>query len=259
MIILIIFIITLLSIVYIAVRNTKVNNKILEGLFSLLKSNGFNIKELEQNEFKKIRINGILNFYPKNYYVEGIGFISTMTVNIGIMQMISINFNPFEKDLYELNIDLIFIFNKRTFIFEFYNLVLDKENIKNKLFLTKINKINEKYSEFENFKTIKGWYDSLISSIIAKNGKSNQDEKLFNLSLEIILNYIEYSKQIPKIQNISLIRKKIAEIENFGNRLVKEGGFSINNFKKSIGDEKTKKFLGEVFYGYNAYKDLKKI
>lgn len=251
-----ILIVIIFGIIYITLRNSGRMNKMYRKLFSLLKKNGFNIKEIDQDEFKKITIYGIINFYPKGYIFDEIGIISTMTVNIGIMQMLTINFNPFEKDLYELNVDLIYIFNKRKFLFEFYNLILDKDNQKNKLFLTKINKINEKYLYLPNYKMIKGWLEPLIAALISKIGISYQEEELFNLYQEIIATYIEYAKQMPKIKDDDLLRKN-SLIKDFGNNLVNNGGVAIDTFKKSIGVEKTKQFLGKVFFGYNIYNDLK--
>ena len=39
-------------------------------------------------------------------------------------------------------------------------------------------------------------------------------------------------------------------LKDLDDLLVEKGGIAINNFKKSIGDEKTKEFLGKVLYGY---------
>jgi hypothetical protein len=37
--------------------------------------------------------------------------------------------------------------------------------------------------------------------------------------------------------------------------LVEKGGVAINNFKKTLGDKKTKEFLGNVLYGYLHIKE----
>jgi mannitol/fructose-specific phosphotransferase system IIA component len=67
--------------------------------------------------------------------------------------------------------------------------------------------------------------------------------------------YIEYSHNIKKLNNDDII-KKIALIEEFGNNLVDKGGISTDFFKKMFGIEKTRKFLGNVFFGYYTYKSI---
>ena len=76
-----------------------------------------------------------------------------------------------------------------------------------------------------------------------------QDEKLLNLFTEVITYYIEYAKKSEEL-NQENVKKKVELTKSFAEQLVENGGIAIDNFKKTLGDDKTKEFLGNVLYGY---------
>jgi hypothetical protein len=108
--------------------------------------NKYSIKQLDIGDFKQMTIYGIISFYTKAYNIEGLGILSIMTVNLGVMQMFTFSINPYEKDLPQMSNDIIYMFNKRIFIIEFYNLMIDNQNSEYKSFINKIKEINNKYS-----------------------------------------------------------------------------------------------------------------
>jgi len=61
-----------------------------------------------------------------------------MTLNLGIMQMISFNINPFEKDIPQLTFDWITMLSKRKILIEIYKLLVNSETKNYNEFLKKL-------------------------------------------------------------------------------------------------------------------------
>ena len=240
------------SFIYIMSRNSKVMYKTIEEGMKIIQ-NKYSIKQLDIGDFKQMTIYGIISFYTKAYNIEGLGILSIMTVNLGVMQMFTFSINPYEKDLPQMSNDIIYMFNKRIFRIEFYNLMIDSQNSEYKSFINKIKEINNKYSYFEDVEIKKNWYLDLLSALILKKEGTKYEQKFIELFIEVMKLYIEYSNNINKLNNENII-KKISLIEEFGNNLIDKGGVSTDAFKKRFGIEKTRKFLGNVFFGYYTYK-----
>lgn len=234
---------------YIFISNKKIVNKLKEvGISKVKKEN--ELEELEIGEFKTVYINKILPFKSKIYYIKGLGVLSVMTLNLGIMQMISFNINPFEKDIPQLTIDWIIMLNKRTILIEIYKLMINSETENYKDFLKKLEEIKGNYKDLKNYKPTEAlWRDKYFSGHIYKSCNKENEDKLLNLFKDLLNAYIEYAKKEKDIDSEQK-PKKVEAIKEFADKLVENGGVAINNFKKSLGDEKTKEFLGKVFYGY---------
>ena len=90
-------------------------------------SESFTLQEKDPGEYRKISIYKVLPFHVKQYDVEGLGNLSVMTVNIGLMQMLTFVVTPLEKDVPLLSVDYIYMLMNRKAILEFYDLTEDKE------------------------------------------------------------------------------------------------------------------------------------
>lgn len=241
-------IVLIVFIIITSIKNTKLMKKTLEGGFTVIKNN-LKLKEQNPGEFSKIIIKGFIPFYVSLYKIEGLGNLALMTVNIGIMQMITLTMSPFEKDIPLISIDFIYIFNIRKAIIEIYELMIDNQNIKYKNLLNKFEKINESFSDLKEFKTFPGWSKKILSICISKSGNGKKDDRICSLFRNCIEVYIKNVIEMPKLED-SLIEKKYSIIKQFGIDLVDKGGVAVNIFKKSIGIEKTKDFFAKVFFGY---------
>jgi len=229
--------------------NKKIGNKIKDlGISKVKKEN--ELEEIDIGEFKTVYINKILPFKSKIYYIKGLGVLSIMTLNIGIMQMISFNINPFEKDIPQLTIDWIIILNKRTILIEVYKLMINSETENYKEFLKKLEEMKGNVADLKDFKPTEAkWREKYFSVFIYKTCDKQNEDRLLNLFKDLLNAYIEYSKKEKDIDSEQK-PKKVEAIKEFADKLVENGGVAINNFKKTLGDEKTKEFLAKVFYGY---------
>ena len=93
-----------------------------------------------------------------------------MTMNLGIMQMLSFNINPFEKDIPQLTVDLIIMLNKRTILIEIYKLMINSETENYKEFLKKLEELKGNVADLKDFKSTEAlWRDKYYSGFIKKN------------------------------------------------------------------------------------------
>ena len=244
-----------LFIIYTAIRNTMIMNKFIKENFSLI-NNNLKLEEIDIGDLKKIRIKKILVFNSEVYYIEGLGFLSLMTVNIGIMQMITFGIIPFEKDLPYIIGEFIYLLGKRKFLIEIYDFLLDKKNNKNINFINKIKEINEKMSDLEPLKTKKNWYDPIVFTTIKKGGSVKDDNKLINSFKEILEAYIEFAKE-ESLLNEEDKEKKYLKIKGVAEEFIEKGGIAVDTFKNSVGIAKTSEVLGKIIFCHLLFKELK--
>ena len=240
-------------IVYSAIRNTIIMNKLIKEGFSIIKKN-FEFEELDIGNLRRIIVY-IFPFFSKVYYIKDLGILPIMTINIGLIQMVTFNINPFEKDLPQMTMDLIYIFGKRTIIFEIYDLMIDKNNKKYKNYLKKLNDIKEKISDFKLYETKKVWYEHYLSANIKKSTTANDDMRIVNFFKDVVNAYIEFAKDVPSLNDIEK-EKKYFLIKGLSDEFVKQGGVAVNLIKKAFGEDKTREILGRIIFGYLNIKDL---
>ena len=246
----------LLSIfIYIVFRNTKLVYKSIENIINLIKSK-YSLKSIDIGEFKKLTAYGVISFNSEIYHIKDLGILSILTSNLGFMQLFTLQIVPFEKDLPLLTVDIMYMFNKRIFVIEIYDLMLDNKNAEYKSFLNQVEEVKKNFSEFENFKTKENWYTQLLSGLLSKKYTIKDEQKFVELLNKITTMFIEYSIKEKKIENLE---KKVALVEGFGNKLVDKGGISTDMFKRLFGVDRTRKFLGNVLFGYYTFKEIAKL
>lgn len=243
----------LLSIfIYIVLRNTKLVNKSIEDVTKIIKSK-YSLKSIDIGEFKKLTAYSIISFDSEIYHIEDLGILSILTSNLVLMQLLTIQIVPFEKDLPLITVDIMYMFNKRIFFIEIYDLMLDNKNEEYKSFLNKVKEFKKNYSEFENFNAKEDWYTELLSGAVQKKFTAKDEQKFVELLNQITTIFIEYSISKNKIENVD---KKVSLVEEFGNKLVDKSGVSTDMFKRLFGVERTRKYLGNVLFGYYTFKEI---
>ena len=246
----------LLSIfIYIVFRNTKLVYKSIEDIINLIKSK-YSLKSIDIGEFKKLTAYGVISFNSEIYHIKDLGILSILTSNLGFMQLFTLQIVPFEKDLPLLTVDIMYMFNKRIFFIEIYDLMLDNKNAEYKSFLNQVEEVKKNFSEFENFKTKENWYTQLLSGLLSKKYTIKDEQKFVELLNKITTMFIEYSIKEKKIENLE---KKVALVEGFGNKLVDKSGISTDMFKSLFGVDRTRKYLGNVLFGYYTFKKIAKL
>jgi len=237
---------------YIIFRNMRLVNKSIENIIKIIKAK-YSLKKIDIGEFKQLTAYGIMTFNSEIYHIENLGILSILTSNLGFMQLFTLQIVSFEKDLPLLTLDIMYIFNKRILLIEIYDLMIDNTNSEYKSFLQKVENIKSNYSNFTNFEIKKSWHLEYLSELVNKK-YGTKDEQIFIDLLNQIMNiFIEYSNTTKKIKNVD---KKISLVEDFGNELMDKGGVSTDMFKRLFGVEKTRKYLGNVLFGYYTFKEI---
>lgn len=229
----------------IAGKNAKAMNSCLDAALQKA-SEGHTITEMDAGEYSQMRLYGVMNFHVKQYKIEELGNLSVMTVNVGLMQMATLVFSPFEKDLPLLSCDYMYILGNRKAYLEFYDLAEKDDTYM--AWIEKFNAIPDTYSDIPETTASSAWYDDLLTADCYKAGKTKDDEQLKALLVDTVSAYMEMADAYPLLADDKIPEKK-ARIKEYSDRLVDEGGISTSFFKKAIGPDATKAFFDQVFFG----------
>lgn len=234
-----------------AITNGSSTNRIIKAAISLTKEK-YELEENDPGEFKKIMIMKILPFYTQTYTIKDLGVFSILSLNTGIMNVITININIYTKDLPQLTLDFIYMLNKRILLIEIYNMMINNKDEKCNNFLKEMEEINKKYHSLKDGPLNPNPNEEYLIFNKKKICNIFNESQLLNFTLEIIETYFKYIDKALKISKDD-IKKKAGIYKEFSDKLVKKGGVAINHFKKSLKDAKTSEYLSKVFYGYNNY------
>lgn len=233
-----------------SIINTKTLNNVIDKGFEITK-NEYQLEELDIGEFKKILIYKVLPFNSKVYEINKIGILAELKMNVGVMGIFSFNISPYYKDMPLITIEYVIILNNIKLIIEIYDLMLNKDEQNYKNFLANIEEIKNKYSELkDDFDSGDAWYSEYVPAKIMKSGSILDDGKFLNLFSDVVSSYIDYSNKVLDLSQED-IKSKYNLIKNYSEKLAEKGGIAINNFKNTLGEQKTKEFLGKVIYGYD--------
>jgi len=236
----------LLVIGLIAGRNVKAMNSCVDAVLSELQKN-FTVKPRNVGEYQGLTVMGIMKFDVEQYEIEGIGNLSVMRMNIGVMQMATIVITPTEKNLPLFSTDYMYMLNNRTSYLEFYDLVSQKDAAYRQL-LDDLTKVHSKYGHLKDAEVTETWYTSLLTAGAYKNSKMSDDESLENLLIDSLKVYEQHAKSLPVLSEEER-QEKVAITLEYTDGLIEKGGISTDVFKKELGAEKTKHFFDTVFFG----------
>jgi hypothetical protein len=184
-----------------------------------------------------------MKFSIRAFKAEGLGHVSVMTASgfFGLMKMDTLIINPTELDLPLYSYDRIIAAGNDTLIIELYDTILGEFDEE------KLLKIKEGYPDLPERDPGEHWYDSIkLKSSISKKGKAmNVENGFLYLTMEHLNAYL-YSGEVKTVKNSA---KKLEKASLYVNGLIEKGGPSTDVFKKSIGEEKTRKLFEKVLFG----------
>jgi len=208
----------------------------------------YNLTPINTGDFKEIKIYGVMKFHVQQYDVENFGNLSVMTMNMGIMQMISFVLTPFQKDAPMLSMDFMYILGNRKTYTEYYNLTSDASTPKYTAFLRSLSMLKEKYSSLEDIKMKPAWYDDLLTISLHKKANSKEDDKIKELFCDSVRQYISASKNLELLTDDEKA-EKLEITQKYTDNLITKGGISTDVFKKVLGKARTKEFFDKAFFG----------
>ena len=81
-----------------------------------------------------------------------------------------------------------------------------------------------------------------------KGGKADADKDLENQLVDSLQAYLSHAKALPMLSNEEKA-EKIAITVAYTDGLIEKGGISTDVFKDELGDEETKLFFDNIFFG----------
>ena len=83
---------------------------------------------------------------------------------------------------------------------------------------------------------------------VYKGGNKKADADIQNMLVDSLKVYLEEAKDFPLLTDEQRSEKQTITVE-YTDGLIEKGGISTDVFKNSLGDEETKKFFDQVFFG----------
>lgn len=233
----------------IAAKNVKAMNDTVDAVLEELKAR-YALSPLDAGEYEEIKIYGIMKFKAQQYEVEGLGNLSVMRMNMGVMQMATVVLTPKEKNMPLVSADYIYVLGNRKAYLEFYDVVKEKDETYNEL-TAALSDVIKNYDHLENFEAKEAWYDHLLTVDAYKSVKAKNDGEIKNLLTDSLKVYLDHSQTLPQLSSEER-EEKIAITQAYTDGLVEKGGVSTDVFKKELGVKETKKFFDKVFFGTKA-------
>jgi len=230
----------------IAGKNVKVMNDTIDSAMAELKKH-YSIKKLDAGEYEKLTLYGIMKFDVSQYYIEELGNLSVMSVNVGVMQMSTFVITPFDKNMPLLSVDYMYMLGNRICYVEFYDLVEEKDDAYNSL-MSDLKKIADDYKYLDDAKVSEAWYSNLQTIGYYKGVGSEYDTDIKNMFMDSLDVYFTHAKKMPELTDEEKETKLNITVE-YSNNLVDKGGISTDVFKSALGADETKRFFAKTFFG----------
>lgn len=202
------------------------------------------IKELDPGRYENMRLYGIMKFHVQQYEVKNTGNLSIMTMNAGVMKMLTVILTPLDKDIPLVSVDYMYMLGRKISYLECYDLVLNQDD-KYRNFLNTLGKVKEKYKDLDNFKPSPAWYDSLGRTGIYGKGPDTREEEALEDWLEAVLSYGD-EKTVLSFEEK---QRKLSVVRQYTDGLIEKGGISTDFFVKNLGRGKTKILFDQVMFG----------
>ena len=227
-------------------KKIKTVRRIETGIISTLEKN-HTVVELDPKEFSSIKIKGFLHFHVKQYHVQNAGNLSVMSVNAGLMQMLSAVLTPLDKDVPLFSLDYICMPGRRKIYVEIIDPDKETSTASHEL-RSRLGVVAASYADLENVTPASSWQDSLILCGFYKAGKTRDDDRLFMLQKEVFDEILTACDNAPLLDT-DHHKAHVADVTLYLDNLITKGGIPTNMFKASLGEEKTRDFFSKVFFG----------
>ncbi len=229
-----------------ASRNVKAMNRTIDAVLEEL-NKSYTVTEVDPGKYKEMKMYGIMKFKVEQYKIEGLGNLSLMRVNAGVMQMATIVITPKDKNLPLMSADYMYILGNRKSYLEFYDVVKEKDATYNQL-MAALSEVVGNYTHLEDFEASEAWYEHLLTVDAYKAGKPKNDKDVEQMLRDSVKVYLEHGKGLPELSEEDKTEKRNITLA-YTDGLIEKGGISTDVFKAQLGPEETKNFFDQVFFG----------
>lgn len=238
-----------IAVAVIAGQNVRAMDSCVEAVLRELEK-VYAVTPVDPGEYEQMTISGLMKFHVQQYDIQDVGNLSIMKVNMGVMQMATVVITPQDKNLPLLSADYMYILSNRKAYLEFYDVVAEKDEAYMGL-LNSLKEVHKDYTHLEDITTSPAWYEHLLTVTVYKGGTAKVDADLENLLTDSLRVYLTQAEEFPLLTEEERSEKQAITVE-YTDGLIEKGGISTDVFKNSLGDEETKKFFDQVFFGTAA-------
>ena len=199
-----------------------------------------NVVEKEIGEYSYLKypkLLPMLKMRVKQYSLEGFGSIMVMNTSMmGLMKLSTFSFTPNTGlSVPFLLIDTMSMGKKRLAYFELYDCRKDKSE------LPLLQSLKDKYKDIEDYQEKEAWYiEERMEGSLIKCATKDKEEDLVDMLLDALKCYKEcIDKADCDVENL-------AKLQEFANRMVKEGNPSSGTLNKVLGEEKAIDFFNKI-------------
>lgn len=233
-------------------ENAQIIDVRIEAGLSLLRKH-YAVSEQPVDEVLASPVIGGRPHHARRFDIEGVGNLLVMTVkDAEENQLSSFVVTPYAKDLPLFSTDYVYSGDKRFFLIELYDLVVDHdEAYRNSI--ESYSALAASWDDMPDFPMRPCWYDDIRPVCIAKAPSREQDELAVRRFLAALGLFITAEQEAPALAGESLERKWQLN-KDYADRLIDEGGVSTDLFTEALGAENTRRFFDEVFFAPARYK-----
>lgn len=242
-------------VIFMAVNASR-NKKIIQetiGLGLAEVQEHYTVTPCDAGDFADMTMYGIMKFHTDQYEVEGLGNLSVMTADMGMMQMVSFMITPFEKNVPLCTLDFMYILGNRKSYVEFYDLVGDTQTAEYASVLASLREMQARYADVTELAPTENWYDSYLSVVMHKSLTGKEEARNQSLFCDALSSYLEASDTLAQ-SSPEDAAAQCSVTEGYSNGLIEKGGVSTDVFKKALGEDTTRDFFNQVFFGTNYYR-----
>lgn len=217
----------------------------------------FGLERLSIGKYADLRMNPLMKFHVDRYHIPELGNLTVMKTNMALMQMCTFLIAPYESNVPLMSINLIYIMGKRKFLIEFYDLVGNKQSESYKNVIAILGDMSAGFSDVTDMPENDGnsaWLKTCRPVFLHKQFTINEDVRGMEMFSRALCTYLDMAKKT----GISDKTDRKAQLENtrdYVDRLLNESGISTKMFRKAFGDEMTRDFYENVFFGCGSLND----
>ena len=209
----------------------------------------YSLDKTSAGKFSNICLNPLMRFHPQKYRIQELGNLFTMTMNMGIMQMMSFIITPFERDMPMISLDFIFLPGRSKAYAEFYDLTASPDSPHYIDVTRKMSEICGRYTHISDIsQNAAPWYSDIRKIFMLK--ESSDKAVIDVLFQDVVSTYIEVSRTLPLLSPDEQLSKRLI-VKDYCEKLARNGGASTNIFKEHFGEEYTLQFFTDVMFGCN--------
>ena len=232
-----------------AVRNMAAMNQVFEAVMEEIRV-CYPVAPVDPGRYSLIRVRGIMKFHVQQYRIEGVGNLSAMKVNVGLMQMLSVIVTPLEKDVPLTSLDYIYLLGRRKTYLEYFDLSAGHKE-PTVLCRQKMAALSKDFGDLRDHEIKPSWQDSLLLGFLHKQGVAADDARLFDMQKEGLEAMLELCAEAPALTGGQSAARR-QDVAAYYNSLLSRGGAAADVFRASLGEETTRDLFARVLFGTEA-------